>query len=224
ALDALSATPPKGPLDEDTDLGAQSGEEDADDAEASQGDEVTKPEANADDADQEENNEEKKSKAASFFERFKLSGYTQLRYNGIPTPRSNPDLINHQGDRSIGGGNGFAIRRARLVLAADLHQHVAFYFQVDVVSMAGGTMHTLSLRDLYFDLYFDKKREFRVRPGQSKVPFGFENLQSSSQRLALDRNDALNSAVKDERDLGVFFYYTPRKTQAVHAEIKEKRL
>jgi phosphate-selective porin len=40
-------------------------------------------------------------------------------------------------------------------------------------------------------LSFDTKK-FRLRVGQSKVPFGFENLQSSQNRLTLDRNDALN--------------------------------
>jgi phosphate-selective porin len=55
-------------------------------------------------------------------------------------------------------------------------------------------------------LSFDTK-EFRLRVGQSKVPFGFENLQSSQNRLTLDRNDALNSAVANERDLGAFFYW-----------------
>jgi hypothetical protein len=35
------------------------------------------------------------------------------------------------------------------------------------------------------------------------VPYGFENVQSSSNRLPFDRNDALNSGVPNERDLGV---------------------
>jgi hypothetical protein len=56
-----------------------------------------------------------------------------------------------------------------------------------------------------------QKKEFRLRVGQSKVPFGFENLQSSQNRLTLDRNDALNSAVANERDLGAFFYWAPSK-------------
>jgi hypothetical protein len=34
-------------------------------------------------------------------------------------------------------------------------------------------------------------------------------MQSSQNRLPLDRNDALNSAVSNERDLGLFFYYAP---------------
>jgi hypothetical protein len=36
-------------------------------------------------------------------------------------------------------------------------------------------------------------------------------LQSSQNRLTLDRNDALNSAVANERDLGAFFYWAPSK-------------
>lgn len=68
---------------------------------------------------------------------------------------------------------------------------------------------------MYFDLSFDKKKEYRVRVGQSKIPYGFENMQSSSQRLALDRNDAMNSAILNERDLGLFFYWAP-------AEIRER--
>ena len=67
------------------------------------------------------------------------------------------------------------------------------------------------MRDAYFDLSLDKNKEFRFRVGQSKIPYGFENMQSSQNRLALDRNDALNSAVANERDLGVFFYWAPKK-------------
>jgi hypothetical protein len=70
------------------------------------------------------------------------------------------------------------------------------------------------MRDAYGDVYLTTDRVHRLRVGQSKVPYGWENLQSSSSRLALDRADALNSAVRDERDLGVFYYYTPEHVQA----------
>jgi hypothetical protein len=46
-----------------------------------------------------------------------------------------------------------------------------------------GTNNFLQIRDAYFDLSFDAKKEYRVRIGQSKVPYGFENLQSSQNRL-----------------------------------------
>ena len=38
-------------------------------------------------------------------------------------------------------------------------------------------------------------------------------MQSSSNRLSLDRNDAFNSAARNERDLGVFYYWTPKSAQ-----------
>jgi hypothetical protein len=146
-----------------------------------------------------------------WYERISLRGYTQFRYNQIPSFVRNPDLINEQGDKSIGGGNGFLIRRARVILYGDLHPRVSIYFQPDFASSVGDQLGAVILRDWYADLHLDKKKEFRIRLGQSKVPFGFENMQSSQNRLPLDRNDALNSAVKDERDLGAFFYWAPAR-------------
>lgn len=49
-----------------------------------------------------------------------------------------------------------------------------------------------------------------MRVGQSKIPFGFENLQSSSNRLPLDRHDGLNSSLPNERDIGAIYYWTPK--------------
>jgi len=75
------------------------------------------------------------------------------------------------------------------------------------------------LRDAYVDLGLDSKNEFRLRVGQSKIPFGFENMQSSQNRLPLDRNDALNSAASNERDLGVFFYWAPKKIRTLFSSL-----
>lgn len=80
------------------------------------------------------------------------------------------------------------------------------------------------LRDLYADIYLDKDKEFRFRVGQSKVPYGFENMQSSQNRLSLDRADAINSALKDERDLGVFFYYTPKDKRQLFRDLVKNNL
>jgi hypothetical protein len=72
-------------------------------------------------------------------------------------------------------------------------------------------LHFGQLRDAYFDVALDAKKEFRFRIGQSKIPYGFENMQSSQNRLPLDRNDAVNSALSNERDLGVMFYWAPEE-------------
>lgn len=142
----------------------------------------------------------------NWYETFSIRGYAQVRYNGLF--QTNPDLKNEQGDRSWGGNNGFFIRRLRLVFSGQLNKHVTFYIQPDFASSASSTsLHFGQIRDAYFDIGIDAKNEFRFRVGQSKVPYGFENMQSSQNRLPLDRNDALNSAVANERDLGVFFYW-----------------
>lgn len=143
-----------------------------------------------------------------FFDHINVRGYTQLRYNHLG--QTNPRLVNVQADKSMGGdGGGFFFRRARIVLSGHVHPQVQIYFQPDFVSApSSDPLNFAQIRDWYADIS-DPSTEFRVRVGQSKVPFGFENMQSSSNRLPLDRSDALNSAVANERDIGLFFYYAP---------------
>lgn len=71
------------------------------------------------------------------------------------------------------------------------------------------------LRDAYADVFPTGDKSFRIRLGQSKIPYGWENMQSSSNRLALDRTDAINSAAPGERDLGIVAYYTPAHVQRI---------
>lgn len=145
----------------------------------------------------------------AWYERLRIRGYLQIRYNQIPSADNNPNLINEQGDKSVGGTGGFAIRRGRVILFGDLHPRVSIYIQPDFASSIGEQLNVGIMRDYYADIFLDRKREFRLRIGQSKIPFGFENMQSSQNRIALDRGDSLNSAVLNERDLGVFFYWAP---------------
>jgi len=140
-----------------------------------------------------------------WYETIQLRGYAQLRYNGLF--ETNPNLQCDQCDKSWGGdGGGFFFRRIRMIFFGQIHERVFMYIQPDFASGGG---NFAQIRDAYFDLGLDQKQEFRLRIGQSKVPFGFENLQSSQNRIPLDRNDGLNSAVANERDIGVMFYYAP---------------
>lgn len=140
-----------------------------------------------------------------WYDRIALRGYAQLRYNRLL--ETNNRLNCPQCDRSIGNNGGIFLRRGRLIFSGDVHPRVSIYIQPDYGSDAAGALHYFQLRDAYFDLFLDTKKEHRLRIGQSKVPFGFENLQSSQNRLPLDRNDGLNSAVPNERDIGVFYYW-----------------
>jgi hypothetical protein len=151
-----------------------------------------------------------------WYETISLRGYMQVRYNRLL--ETNPLLKCEQCDRSWGDGGSFSIRRGRLIFSGNLTDRIYFYIQPDFGSSAGTTGNVFQLRDAYFDVGFDKKNEFRIRFGQSKVPFGFENMQSSQNRLPLDRSDALNSAVSNERDLGVFFYWAPEKARKLFAD------
>jgi len=167
--------------------------------------------------------DKEKADKEAWYNKIAIRGYVQVRYNGL---FSTNDKVNcEQCDRSWGttstaldakSNNGFFIRRARIIFSGQVHPNVYFYIQPDFASSPGsGVNHFAQLRDAYVDVSFDKQKEYRVRIGQSKVPFGFENMQSSQNRLTLDRHDAMNSAVANERDLGVFFYWAP-------AEIRER--
>jgi Phosphate-selective porin O and P len=152
--------------------------------------------------------EEEKPK--KWYESVNIRGYAQVRYNRLL--ETNPDLKCEQCDRSIGSNGGFFLRRMRIIFFGQLSKRVYFYVQPDFASSVSTTsLHWAQLRDAYFDVGLDDNNEFRFRIGQSKIPFGFENMQSSQNRLPLDRADALNSAITNERDLGVFFYWAPKK-------------
>ncbi|MFT2007229.1 porin [Pontibacter sp. 13R65] len=157
--------------------------------------------------------EEGAAKKKNWSEIINLRGYAQVRYNRLL--ETNPLLKCDQCDKSLGEGGGIFIRRARLVFSGNVHERVFIYIQPDLASAPGSDkLNFVQLRDAYFDVALDKEKAFRLRIGQSKVPYGFENMQSSSNRIVLDRNDALNSAVANERDLGVFFYWTPPEIRA----------
>ncbi|ESU20398.1 phosphate-selective porin O and P [Flavobacterium enshiense DK69] len=164
-----------------------------------------------------------KKEEKKWYDKISLRGYAQVRYNKLL--ETNPDLGCEQCDRSWGGKNSFFLRRARLVFSGDVHERLYIYIQPDFASDASPTgKHFFQIRDAYFDLNLDKDKEYRIRVGQSKIPFGFENLQSSQNRLALDRADALNSAVANERDLGIFFYWATKEKRQLFKKLVDDGL
>ncbi len=166
---------------------------------------------------------DKPKEEKKWFETISLRGYTQIRYNGLLV--TNPDLGCEQCDRSWGGDNGFFMRRMRLIFFGQISPRAYLYVQPDFASSASATgLHFGQLRDAYFDLGLDNDNEFRLRIGQSKIPFGFENMQSSQNRLPLDRADALNSAITNERDLGVMFYWAPKETRKLFSSLVREGL
>ncbi|PWJ39196.1 porin [Sediminitomix flava] len=150
-----------------------------------------------------------------WFETIKISGYVQSRYNGLF--ETNPDLAVEQMDKNWGADKGLSLRRVRVKVSGWIHEKVYMYIQGD---FAG----EFSLKDAYMDLYLDDNKSLWVRAGQSKVPFGYENMQSSQHRLPLDRSDAINSALKNERDMMAVLYYTPEPAREVYKYLKANNL
>lgn len=162
-------------------------------------------------------------KSAKWYESISIRGYSQIRYNRLL--ETNPNLNCEQCDRSWGNNGGFFMRRMRVIFFGQIGPKVYFYVQPDFASSpSSDRLHFGQIRDAYFDIGLDDDNEFRLRIGQSKVPYGFENMQSSQNRIPLDRNDALNSAVSNERDIGAFFYWAPKEKRKLFSSLVSEGL
>lgn len=156
-----------------------------------------------------------------WYEKLSWRGYTQFRF-GRTVERNDvtPQLL---GDSNINGRTeDFSLRRVRLILFGDVGDHLGIYIQPDfAVTPEGSVRNTFftQLRDCYGDVFLTTDKVHRVRVGLSKVPWGFQNMQSSQNRVPLDRDEALNSAVQNERDLGLFYYWTPEEQQHIFRDL-----
>jgi hypothetical protein len=155
-------------------------------------------------------------KEAAWYEKLSIDGYTQVRH----TEQMNDKAYLTGGlpaDRSVDPNQNLIIRRGRFKLAGDFGR-VYLYTQWDVAaSVDSGTSRNFGLqtRDIYADIAIDEAKEHRVRIGVSKVPYGWVNLQSSQNRLQMERPEALNSAVEGERDQGLYYMYANTEDRAL---------
>jgi len=155
-------------------------------------------------------------KEAAWYEKLSIDGYTQVRH----TEQMNDAAYLTGGlpaDRSVDPNQSLIIRRGRFKLAGDFGR-VYLYTQWDVAaSVDSGTSRNFGLqtRDIYADIAIDEAKEHRIRIGVSKVPYGFVNLQSSQNRLQMERPEALNSAVEGERDQGIYYMYANTEDRAL---------
>lgn len=174
---------------------------------------------------------QQQSAMKNWFHKLSIRGYVQARYSYLPGDKS----IRSEYDNTIRDNTGFNLRRARIVFSGDVTDWLSFYIQPEFAGAVPGTTsdannNFVQLRDAYTDIFlpvpflFLDKKELRIRAGLSKIPFGFESLQSSQQRLALDRSDGINSAVNGERDLGLFLYYTPTETRKLFRRLVDSGL
>lgn len=160
--------------------------------------------------------------AGKWYERISLRGYTQFRLSDVLSSQGAP--LEVPADRSVAANESLTIRRGRFVFSGDISDHLALYAQSDFNGSTGAADYSLQMRDLYGDVALNKAKTFRVRLGQSKVPFGFVNMQSSQNRGPMERPDPLNSAVEGERDLGAYLMWAPAKTRQMFRELVNRGL
>ncbi len=161
----------------------------------------------------------------AWYEKLSLRGYTQMRMNqivsGDSTAPAGVSRLRTIGDSGVRDDSNFTMRRVRLAVQGDVNDHVSIYLQPDfavaVSNQTAGERREgfVQLRDAYADVFPTGDKAFRIRLGQAKVPYGWENMQSSSNRLALDRTDAISTAVPGERDIGITAYYTPPQVRKI---------
>jgi hypothetical protein len=151
-----------------------------------------------------------------WYEKLSIDGYTQFRH----TEQMNDAAYLTGGlpaDRSVDPNQSLIIRRGRFKLSGDFGR-VYLYTQWDVAaSVDSGSSRNFGLqtRDIYADIALDEAKEHRIRAGVSKVPYGWVNLQSSQNRLTMERPEALNSAVEGERDQGIYYMYANTDDRAL---------
>lgn len=163
--------------------------------------------------------------ANKWYERIQMKGYAHFRYNRFF--ESNSDFNSSSTDKSIGNNKGFFLRRARLTFFGEVSDKVFVYIQPDYSQDVGSgstPQNYLQIRDAYFDYALTDDKVWRIRSGISKVPYGFENLQSSSNRAPLDRDDAINTAAPNERDTGVFLMVAPEEIRKRFKDLTSNNL
>lgn len=160
--------------------------------------------------------------STKWYEKIQIRGYSHFRYNRLG--ETNRDLNCHACDKSIGDKQGFFMRRARLTFFGEVSDKVYIYIQPDYATDAATSQNYFQLRDAYFDYALTQDKELRIRSGVSKIPFGFSNLQSSSNRAPVDRDDALNTGAPNERDTGIFLMYAPVEIRKRFKELTSNNL
>lgn len=151
-----------------------------------------------------------------WYERIRVNGYSQFRYNlGASDGRFDLPLNDSFGDQQA---NEFYVRRLRLVFQGQVSERIAFFMQF---ALEGGQQQLAAneIIDNYADYYLTKNRVHRLRLGLHRAPNSFDTYRSSTNRQELDRHESIQSGAPGERDLGIAYYWSPRTAQERFAEL-----
>jgi Phosphate-selective porin O and P len=160
--------------------------------------------------------------AKKWYETLSFKGYGQFRYNRLL--ETNPKLKCDQCDKALGENGGLSIRRMRLEVSGNVHPRVAVYFETDFTAAPSATtINYGQVNKAYVDVALDAKKEFRVCIGQMPLPFGYDNMLSSTKPVAFDRTDAINSAAPGEAEIATIGYWTPENVRTIYNDLTNSR-
>ena len=119
----------------------------------------------------------------------KISGVLQVHYL---------NEFNTNGD-TIRDPDGFRILRARLIASGKVSKNISYQLMIDPRSPELGGM----LRDAYAEFHYIKNQKIRV--GQQKTQFGWENRQSITKLYVVNRSEMADNVSRGEnlRDIGI---------------------
>ncbi len=153
-----------------------------------------------------------------WYERIRISGYTQFRYAAGAS----------DGKFSIPLGDGNAgtqarelyFRRIRLVFQGQISERLAFFLQGAFEGdQATQNMFNKEIIDAYGDFYLTKDKVHRLRFGLQRTLNSFDTLRSSTNRQELDRHESVQSGAPGERDLGISYFWSPKIAQERFAQL-----
>lgn len=151
-----------------------------------------------------------------WFERIRISGYTQFRY----AMNGNPMMDIPLGDKNATANpNSFYFKRIRMPIQGQISDRLAFYLQPAMEGTGFDTGTSFDLVDAFGDYFITENKQYRLRFGLHRAPNSFDTYRSSSQRQELDRAESIQSGQPGERDLGVSFMWTSRIAQQRFAQL-----
>lgn len=141
----------------------------------------------------------------------KVGGYSQIRYIFWDSALNNTY-------------DSFDLRRVRVKAEGKVNDDTSFKIQFDVAPLDASNKGKLEIgsdRIELKDATIQRKinDNASVRLGFTSVPFGYSVPHSSSKRLPLERSKAEGSLFPGERDLGVYFTFTPKTPNSPQIDV-----
>jgi hypothetical protein len=153
-----------------------------------------------------------------WYERIRISGYTQFRYSAGPSDGKMSIPLSDKAATTQ--PRELYFRRIRLVFQGQISERLAFFLQGAFEGdQEKQDMFNKEIIDAYGDYYLTKDKVHRLRFGLQRTLNSFDTLRSSTNRQELDRHESVQSGAPGERDLGISYFWSPKIAQERFAQL-----